>query len=60
MMLRWIERSEPAPELGPGIGRNVRVLQMSSTEQWSFKDETGKPLPGWKIVWMDVPFEPNP
>ena len=61
MMLRWIERSEPAPELGEGIGRMVRVLQVGYSEVARTQDNgAGGTVNVMEFRWYDVPFEPNP
>ena len=44
--LRFVERSEPAPEIGPDIGRVCRVLQ----QRWA------SPFVGQKPEWRDVPL----
>jgi hypothetical protein len=49
--LRFVERSVPAPELGPNIGRTVRVLQ-----QWWESAKMINPPPG---EWRDVPLLPD-
>lgn len=51
MSLRFVEREihEPAPELGPGVGRSrrIRVLQqMKVPEDWNKHEE----------FWQDVPL----
>lgn len=47
MGLRFVERAVPAPELGEGVARKVRILQqMFVPKNWHAHD----------VEWRDVPL----
>ncbi len=56
MELRFVDRTELAPELGRDVVRTVKRLQYRPMELTGISADTGKPATWSPGPWQDVPF----